>query len=330
MQDIQLDYRSELYFMFVDILNATCAVAAAEGREAGIGLHGNGGGGGGKRVAAVCATLLQWNGNTEVGSTAATLFARWSVELARLPSNETGTPFWKDVVVLHRRLTAECAPGNRTSDGWKASGSIGETKMFRGNTSSAAIQLQIKGRGIERTGGKGVLVTHSSSSSSSSSSTARQTDRFGPTVGTHTTNRCAFALAALRKVTDARQDEGWGVAPIHQAKFVHQVLDSSVAKCAADRTIPHGGDEHTVNVGHWDFADAAMTQTAGPSYRHVVDLGAPEASKFINPLGQNGNQLLDGYDNLLETWSEGGYLDMATSGYSVQESAVLDSVAKGA
>lgn len=81
---------------------------------------------------------------------------------------------------------------------------------------------------------------------------------------------CAFSLAALRQAAvQSSFTEGWGEGELHAAKFVHQVLDASIAKCAADRTTPHGGDEHTVNVGHWDFSDAAMTQTAGPVHQTI-------------------------------------------------------------
>ena len=54
-----------------------------------------------------------------------------------------------------------------------------------------------------------------------------------------------------------------------------------------------------------------MTQTAGPSYRHLVDLSSPDQnSLFLNPLGQSGDMFNFLYDNLLEMWSNAEYMNM--------------------
>jgi penicillin amidase len=66
-----------------------------------------------------------------------------------------------------------------------------------------------------------------------------------------------------------------------------------------------------------------MTQPAGPSYRHIVDLSDMESSLFLNPLGQSGNPLSKHYDDFLRAWSEGGYLQMLTNGYAVAASTSL-------
>jgi penicillin amidase len=54
-----------------------------------------------------------------------------------------------------------------------------------------------------------------------------------------------------------------------------------------------------------------MTQTAGPSYRHLVDLSSPDLnSLFLNPLGQSGDMFSFLYDNLLTMWGVGEYIKM--------------------
>ena len=93
--------------------------------------------------------------------------------------------------------------------------------------------------------------------------------------------------------------------------------------CIGDRKVSHGGDAYTVNVGGYDFEDPMLTQTAGPSYRHIIDLNETEESLFINPMGQNGNQLSAHYDNLLDMWSTGKYLRMHTTGYAADSTAVV-------
>ena len=139
-----------------------------------------------------------------------------------------------------------------------------------------------------------------------------------PHATTGAAGGCSFSLAALERAA-AFPAANWGEGSIHPATFMHQVLDASIAKCVGDRSTPHGGDEHTINVGHFDFSDPNMPQTAGPSYRQVVDLGNVEASLFVNPLGQNGNQLQANYDNLLQLWSDGEYMPMQTVGFPVDE-----------
>lgn len=56
-----------------------------------------------------------------------------------------------------------------------------------------------------------------------------------------------------------------------------------------------------------------------PSYRQIVNLADVEASLFLNPLGQNGNQLQPNYDDLLPLWSNGEYMAMKTRGYPVKD-----------
>ncbi len=109
----------------------------------------------------------------------------------------------------------------------------------------------------------------------------------------------------------------WGV-DVHRALFEHQILHVTPVACAADRVVEHGGDDSTVNVGHVSNADGDMAQVAGPSYRHLVDLDAPDAqSVFLNPLGQSGDPFNRLYDNLLDMWSQGLYLRMGQGGGKV-------------
>lgn len=112
-------------------------------------------------------------------------------------------------------------------------------------------------------------------------------------------------------VPDGRPAE-WGTPGRHMATFTHQVLGKSPLGCLADRTVGHGGDFSTVNVGHSKLTDPTFPQTAGPSYRQVVDLASPASSLFLNPLGQNGNLFSKHYDNLVRDWAEGDYLPMTT------------------
>ena len=117
--------------------------------------------------------------------------------------------------------------------------------------------------------------------------------------------RNALVSASVNAIEGAK----WGVNGIHQATFVHQVLTHSPAKCAADRSVAHAGDDSTVNVGTYSFKHS-HGQDAGPSYRHLIDMGNASNSLFLNGVGQSGAQFSPLYDNMLEKWSRGEYIRM--------------------
>ena len=130
---------------------------------------------------------------------------------------------------------------------------------------------------------------------------------------------CAAAAAAALDATAAAfgLQEGrqpvprWGV-DVHLARAEHEVLHGSALGCLADRQVGHGGDAYTVNVGGFELEDAARVQSHGPSVRHVMVLGESEdASKWVQPMGQEGDLLSAQYDNLLERWAAGAYMPMA-------------------
>jgi penicillin amidase len=114
----------------------------------------------------------------------------------------------------------------------------------------------------------------------------------------------------------------WG--KIHQATFTHPVLSNTLLSRFSDRQVPFGGDTYTVNVGSYKPGKVAFPMYAGPSYRQVVDLSNPNASRFVEPMGQSGNLLSGQYDDLLPLWEEGRYLPMRSAGYTVDHSLILE------
>jgi penicillin amidase len=122
-----------------------------------------------------------------------------------------------------------------------------------------------------------------------------------------------FAKALANASSDDGLPKQWGVPGRHMATFTHQVLGKSPFACLADRTVPHGGDFSTVNVGHGDLSDPHFPQTAGSSYRQIVDMANLESSLFLNPLGQSGALFSPLYDNLLKAWQDSTYLPMQTT-----------------
>ncbi len=112
----------------------------------------------------------------------------------------------------------------------------------------------------------------------------------------------------------------WGES--HEATFEHPVLSATPLSRLSDRSVPFGGDSSTVNVGSYDPRTFAME--AGPSYRQVVDLADPEASRYVHPMGQSGNPLSASFDDLLPRWREGKYLPMSSEGYETEHELTLE------
>ena len=147
-------------------------------------------------------------------------------------------------------------------------------------------------------------------------------------IAPNTTAQARAQLELERLVTDARPScldfasklvdqiagdssyasEQWGEGGCHLATFQHQVLGHSVLSCMADRSVPHGGDFSSVNVGTPD-ADPSLAQSHGPSYRQIVDwTDASQRSQFMHGPGQSGNILSPHYDDLAHMWAQGEYV----------------------
>ena len=96
---------------------------------------------------------------------------------------------------------------------------------------------------------------------------------------------------------------------------------------------PHMGSPTTVNVAHYAFREPArdfpFTTTAGPSMRHVVDMGAPgSGSGFVIGTGQSGIPFSRHYEDQRPMWSEGGLipvpLDRARADERTRKTLILE------
>ena len=122
----------------------------------------------------------------------------------------------------------------------------------------------------------------------------------------------------------------WGT-DVHSAEFNAPVLGGvGLLSCLLNRGVAHGGDGSSVNVGGFDASSDSFAQSAGASYRQVVDLAslgqAQPSSYFIAPAGQHGNPLSGWYDNALALWQAGEYWRMELEGYTVSQSTTMQPV----
>ena len=101
----------------------------------------------------------------------------------------------------------------------------------------------------------------------------------------------------------------WRWGAIHQAFFKHPLA------AAFDlASVSRGGDGNTVNA----TAGAGYSQTAGASYRIVVDFADFDNSTATSVPGQSGQPGSEYYGNLLPLWGEGKYFPLLYSRSAVE------------
>ena len=94
----------------------------------------------------------------------------------------------------------------------------------------------------------------------------------------------------------------WRWDDVHHAVFPHLGLDSvPVLRLFLSRSMPHGGDWSTVNVGTV-AAKRPFEEHSIPSYRQIIDLSPANDSRFIDAVGESGHPLSPHYDDFLRDW----------------------------
>jgi penicillin G amidase len=149
---------------------------------------------------------------------------------------------------------------------------------------------------------------------------------FGPQLGARVDLRTTFetlekernpkALAASlemalpeleRRLGTDRQTWSWG--RLHQVHFRHPV-----AGVAGAGEFARPGDGNTVNA----TSGPAFRQTAGASYRQIIDLNDWDKSVMTNTPGESGNPDSPHYADLARDWAEGRYHPMPFSRKAVE------------
>jgi penicillin G amidase len=120
--------------------------------------------------------------------------------------------------------------------------------------------------------------------------------------------------AALQMLEDdVGPEEDWRWGAVHNAQFTHDFFSQlPVASRFASRSIPAGGGAYTINrvANFLGSMDQPFAGRHGAGYRAVYDLSNLSDSRFMIVPGQSGNPMSGFYDNLLETWRDGGWIEM--------------------
>lgn len=127
--------------------------------------------------------------------------------------------------------------------------------------------------------------------------------------------RDSILLASLDDaITELARTSGadpatWRWGSVHQAFFKHPL-----AKAFDLAPVSRGGDGNTVNA----TAGYGFTQSAGASYRIVVDFADFDNSTATSVPGQSGQPGSEYYGNLLPLWGEGKYFPLLYSRPAVE------------
>lgn len=137
-------------------------------------------------------------------------------------------------------------------------------------------------------------------------------------VRTITRERCtdtasaalSLALARMASAQGSSDPASWQWGKVHHTVFAHAPfdLDPALAK-RFNRTIPSGGDKHTVNVAsNPRWTDYNQRHIA--LYRQIIDLDDFSRSRWMAAPGQSGVVTDEHYDDLIEPWRNVEYRPM--------------------
>jgi penicillin amidase len=124
-------------------------------------------------------------------------------------------------------------------------------------------------------------------------------------------SQAAFDEAIARLVkANGPEISRWRWGAVHQAGFPNQLLSSlPIVKDRVALSAPVGGDNATVNAGHMALTGRRpFAAYYGPRYRQVIDLAAPNASRFMIAPGVSGDPFAPSYGALVKPWAAGQYI----------------------
>ncbi|MRV72002.1 penicillin acylase family protein [Duganella sp. FT92W] len=119
------------------------------------------------------------------------------------------------------------------------------------------------------------------------------------------------AIADLDKLAGSDMD-GWAWGKIHHAVYAHRPFsDVKFAKWLFEKRVARGGGPDTVDVSNTAFREAeGYEQTFGASFRQIIGFSARDVvHRYINPTGQSGNVFSTHYDDMVQSFHAGQYLD---------------------
>jgi penicillin amidase len=134
----------------------------------------------------------------------------------------------------------------------------------------------------------------------------------------------AAALTAVERA-DGVDPSVWRFGEIHRITYPHpfaQALPLPVARRLAFGPVALAGEWHTLAVAGFTLRSTRFDVRHIPSARLIVDLGDPDATRLVLPLGQSG-QLFDRHaHDQLGAWSRGNDFALPFTSEAIAEATV--------
>ena len=128
------------------------------------------------------------------------------------------------------------------------------------------------------------------------------------------------AAAARLQSLHGPDPSAWSWGRLHTVTFHHVLELLPGAKSLFDvGPVARPGDSFTVNAAYYRGDDFA--QTAGPSYREIIDVGNWDGSRVVNVPGESGQPASSHYSDLLTLWDRTQYFPMLYSRDAVERQA---------
>lgn len=137
-----------------------------------------------------------------------------------------------------------------------------------------------------------------------------------------TPDRDALLLSTLDRAIEAVRAQlgpeaaAWRWGDLHTARFKHPLaVDASTQALFNRGPVARPGYGYTVNA----TGDGDFEQTAGATFRELLDVGLWDESLVSSAPGQSGEPGSPHFDDLLGPWAEGRYVPLAFSRSRVEE-----------
>ena len=123
------------------------------------------------------------------------------------------------------------------------------------------------------------------------------------------------AAAARLLETYGSNPETWRWGDAHQTVFGNQLMSAlPIFNGLYTRSVATGGDGQTVNVAPFNLG-ASFDATFGAGFRAVYDFADLESSQFMVAPGQSGHPLSPHFDDMINLWAAGDYVEIPTQGF---------------
>ena len=136
----------------------------------------------------------------------------------------------------------------------------------------------------------------------------------------------AAALRELEKFADSDDLDDWRWGGLHHAAYDHRPFSRfRVLERLFARRVETGGSSDAVNVASATYDEnAGYLQRFGATMRQIMEPGAPSAQGaqgaqgavhlYMNSTGQSGNVVDRHYDDMIEPFARGEYVDVSAAG----------------